>query len=94
MKGQSPRIYFTQEALAGFNQRYASLTATLHSLSLELEGKKFPAISCREWTHRSTAIASAVKTLIDGKTPPPLEGKHKKRGLITADDFDGPDEEL
>ena len=94
MRGQSPSAYFTQEALSGFNRRYASLTASLHSLSLELEGKHFPAKGCHEWTHRSLAISSAVKTLIDGKTPPPLEGKHRKRGLITADDYTGTDEEL
>lgn len=94
MRGHSPSAYFTQSALGGFNQRYASLTASLHSLALELEGKQFPANGCHEWTHRSTAISSAVKVLIDGKTPPPLTGKNKKRGLITADDYTGTDEEL
>ena len=94
MRGHSPGTYFTQEALTGFHQRYASLTASLHSLALEVEAKKFPAKGSREWLARSLAISAAVKTLIDGKTPPPLEGKHRKRGLITADDYTGTDEEL
>ena len=94
MRGQSPSAYFTQSALAGFNQRYASLTASLHSLALEVEQRKFPAKGCREWTHRATAISSAVRVLIDGKNPPPLEGKNKKRGIVTADDYTGTDEEL
>ena len=88
MRGQSPSAYFTQSALAGFNQRYASLTASLHSLALEVEGKKFPSNGCHEWTHRSTAISRAVKILVDGKIPPPLEGKHRKRGQIKFDDVE------
>ena len=94
MRGHSPSAYFTQSALGGFKQRYVSLTASLHSLALEVEQRKFPSKGCREWTHRTTAISSAVRVLIDGKTPPPLEGKNKPRGIVTADDYTGPDEEL
>ena len=94
MRGQSPGTFFTQDALASFKGRYFSLMTSLHSLALEMEAKKFPANGCREWTHRSTAISAAVKTLIDGKSPPPLTGKYKKRGLVTADDYASIDEEL
>ena len=91
---RSPASFFSMEAMTGFNRRYASLTASLHSLALEVEGKRFPSQACREWTHRSTAISSAVRTLIDGKTPPPLTGKHKKRGVIDVDAVHKSDEEM
>ena len=84
MRGQSPSAYFTQEALSGFHRRYESLTASLHALALEVEQKKFPSKGCREWTHRATAISSAVRVLIDGKTPPPVltrTGRPKKGEL-------------
>ena len=71
MSGRSPTAYFTQDSLQEFSRRYASLTASLHSLAMEVEQKKFPAKGCREWKHRAAAISSAVKVLIDGKTPPP-----------------------
>lgn len=94
MRGQSPSAYFTQEVLNGFHRRYESLTASLHALALEVEQKKFPSKGCREWTHRSTAISGAVRLLIAGKTPPPLTGKHKKRGVRDVDALFKLDEEM
>ena len=68
--------------------------ASLHNLALQMDAKQFPVKSHREWTHRAIAVSAAVRTLLDGKNPPPLTGLHKKRGLITADDYIGTDEEL
>lgn len=93
MRGHSPGSYFTQEAVNGFNTRYTGLLASLHSLALEMECKHFPAKSHRELVHKSTAISSAVRILIDGKTPPPLTGKHKPRGVIDPDELSALDEE-
>ena len=90
MKGHSPGSFFTQQAVAGFNAKYVSLLGSLHHLALQMEAKQFPVKHHREWTHRSTAVSSAVKTLLEGKNPPPS----KKRGLVTADDYIETDEEL
>ena len=94
MRGNSPSTFFSQDALASLKGRYFSLMTSLHSLALEMETKQFPKPNLHEWSHRSASVSSAVRILLDGKTPPPLTGKHKKRGLITADDYTGPDEEL
>ena len=94
MKGHSPGSYFTQAAVAGFSAKYTSLLGSLHHLSIQMEAKEFPRQNHREWTHRSAAISSAVRTLLDGKTPPPLIGKHKKRGVVDAEDLTNFDEKL
>ena len=88
MKGHSPGSYFTQDAVASFNAKYVALTASLHHLARQMEAKEFPVKSHREWTHRATAVSSAVRTLLDGKTPPPsVRKKQQRRGLITAEDY-------
>ena len=93
MRGQSPSSYFTKDVIAGFNNRYNSLMASLHGLSLEMESKQFSAPVNREWTHRSIAVSSAVKVLIDGKkVPRKKSSKYQSRGEITADEYT--DEEL
>ena len=95
MRGHSPGSYFTQEAVKGFDSRYNGLLASLHSLALEMEGKHFPAKSKREWVHRSTAVSSAVRTLIDGKKVPRARpSKYRNHMEITDDDFNEIDEEL
>ena len=85
--------YFTKENVREFHNLYSTLLASLHSLSLQMEAKTFPALDNREWTHRSTAVSSAVRTLIDGKTPPRLTGKNKPRGVANPDDLFALDEE-
>ena len=95
MKGHSPGSYFTQDAVASFNAKYVALTASLHHLARQMEAKEFPVKSHREWTHRAVAVSSAVKTLLDGKTPPPSARKKQQRRLITAEDYiETDDEEL
>ena len=95
MRGHSPGSYFSREAVGGFNNRYASLLASLHALALELESKEFPSRYTREWKHRSTAVSSAVRTLIDGKNAPRARpSKYRNRMEITADDYNETDEEL
>ena len=93
MKGYSPGSVFSHEAVAGFNAKYTALLGSLHHLALQMEAKQFPVKSHREWTHRSTAVSSAVRTLLDGKTPPRLTGKNKKRGEVDIDDLADFDEE-
>lgn len=93
MKGQSPSSYFTRDVVAGFHNRYNALMASLHGLSLEMESKRFSAPVNREWTHRSIAVSSAVRALIDGqKVPRKKASKYQTRGEITADEYT--DEEL
>ena len=58
-----------------FHRRYMSLMASLHSLSIDLEGRYFPNTQDRLWSQRSTAVAAAVRTLIDGQHLP----KRKKK---------------
>lgn len=92
--GHSPGSFFSREAVAGLNAKYTALMGSLHHLSIEMEAKEFPKPSHREMTHRSAAVSSAVRVLLDGKTPPPLEGKNKKRGETYFEDLDNIDEEL
>ena len=68
--------------------------ASLHNLALQMDAKQFPVKSHREWTHRAIAVSAAVRTLLDGKNPPPLTGKHKQRGIVDVEDLANFDEEL
>ena len=67
MSGRNAGNTFNVAHMHDFHRRYMSLMASLHALSVELEAKKFPCAEEKLWEKRSTAVAVAVRTLIDGQ---------------------------
>ena len=70
MRGRNAGNTFTVAHTHDLHRRYMSLMASLHALSVELDEKYFPTNQERVWKQRSTAVAAAVRTLIDGQHLP------------------------
>ena len=67
MSGRNAGNTFSTSDTHHLYRRYISLMASFHAFSVELDAKHFPVTQEKLWNQRSTAVASAVRALLDAQ---------------------------